>query len=83
VKLQGIMPNISCCNLITVEQLEGLLKNEAVEHLLELSTLNITEGQSISQQEIQAFVQQFADLFAEPTGLPPNRSHDMLFHWLP
>jgi hypothetical protein len=35
VKLQGIVPNISCCNLINVEQLEGLLKNEAVEHLLE------------------------------------------------
>lgn len=77
IKLQGVKPVVHQCNLVSVEQLFGMLKAEAVEQILELSMLNRQqEVKEHGVQELRDILQEFATLFSEPQGLPPRRACD-------
>lgn len=84
IKLQGVRPMVTQCNLVTAEQLEGLIKAEAVEQILELSVLSQQHVMKENQvQELKDLLQEFAMLFSEPAGLPPSRAYDHAIHLLP
>lgn len=84
VKLQGVKPVVDQCKVISMEQLEGLIKTEAVEQLLELAVCaEEKEWSTAETQQLKELIQEFAGLFAEAKGLPPKRSCDHAINLLP
>jgi hypothetical protein len=67
VKLQGILPNTACSQLITLDQLDGLIKSEAVEHLLELRVMDHGNYKCTYPPKTKELIAQFVDLFVEPS----------------
>jgi hypothetical protein len=80
LKLQGVKPKQSQCNLISKEQFEGLIRREAVEQILELSMLSSCAEPSSVPAEVEHLLEEFACLFSEPKGLPPKR---IFYHAIP
>lgn len=80
LKLQGVKPKQSRCNLISKEQFEGLIRREAVEQILELSMLSSCAEPSSVPAEVEHLLEEFACLFSEPKGLPPKR---IFYHAIP
>lgn len=83
VQLQGVLPDVQHCSVITVAQLEALLKNDAVLQLFELGVHSASEVQLSINSEIQKLLKEFAGIFTEPVGLPPQRACDYAIPLLP
>ncbi|RLM74197.1 hypothetical protein C2845_PM15G12530 [Panicum miliaceum] len=83
IKLQGVMPKLQECQVVSVEQLEGLLKQEAIEQVLEVTIISEKEVAGMGSGVIRQIVQEFADIFEKPSGLPPRREFDHAIPLLP
>jgi hypothetical protein len=75
VRLQGILPKTQTYTGITCLQLDSLIRHEAVEQLLELQTVDTTNGGEIPNI-IKQLLAKYQHLFVKPYGLPPNRFVD-------
>ncbi|BAH93352.1 Os06g0170800 [Oryza sativa Japonica Group] len=76
VELKGVVPELDKCDLVSIHQLQLLHNQGAVESLVQLTA---SDGSSSSQNvpsSIQSILDEFADIFNEPDGLPPSRSYD-------
>ncbi|XP_066166261.1 uncharacterized protein [Oryza sativa Japonica Group] len=76
VELKGVVPELDKCDLVSIHQLQLLHNQGAVESLVQLTA---SDGSSSSQNvpsSIQSILDEFADIFTEPEGLPPSRSYD-------
>lgn len=71
-----MVPELDKCDLVSIHQLQLLHNQGAVESLVQLTA---SDGSSSSQNvpsSIQSILDEFADIFNEPDGLPPSRSYD-------
>lgn len=75
VRIQGVMPKVDACPLISGDKLMGLCKMGALMHLFQ-----ITSETDIHKPEIPIMIQEvmneFNSVFEEPQGLPPRRRCD-------
>lgn len=79
VQLQGVRPKLQSCTLLSSIQLTGLIRQEAVEHVLELRTVTESNKEVVPVQippEIAAVIEKYQELFSTPQGLPPKRPFD-------
>lgn len=86
VQLQGVRPKLQSCTLLSSIQLTGLIRQEAVEHVLELRTVTETNKEVVPVQippEIAAVIEKYQELFSTPQGLPPKRPFDHSIPLLP
>lgn len=74
-RIQGVMPKVDACPLISGDKLMGLCKMGALMHLFQ-----ITSETDIHKPEIPIMIQEvmneFNSVFEEPQGLPPRRRCD-------
>jgi hypothetical protein len=82
IKLQGVKPKTQSCPLISGTQFESLVRQEAIEQLLELHT-EFQCGRVETPAVITELVNKFSLLFEEPKGLPPKRWIDHAIPLLP
>jgi hypothetical protein len=75
VRLQGVVPKLSTCHQLSKVQLNWILKQEAWEHILELSVEDKGQSQNIPFEMAQ-LVEEYHELFDKPAGLPPPREVD-------
>lgn len=83
VTLQGVQPLTEKCQMISGEQLESLIRLEAVEQVLELSVDQQDNKSEITIEAIQQLVKEFQTIFEEPTGLPPKRAFNHAIPLIP
>jgi hypothetical protein len=86
VQLQGVRPKLQSCTLLSSIQLTGLIRQEAVEHVLELRTVTESNKEVVPVQippEIAAVIEKYQELFSTPQGLPPKRPFDHSIPLLP
>lgn len=78
VFLQGMGDKQTVCQEISVDQLVGLSKSDDLEQLFLIRP--VTEDCPVDDSqlppEIQSVISKFQDVFATPTGLPPQRKCD-------
>ena len=82
IHLQGVIPKLKTCNQLSEAQLRGLVRQEAVEQMLELRVTTEKEGQQMPDS-IAKLVNKHQELFATPQGLPPKRAFDHAIPLLP
>lgn len=77
VKLQGIQDAPSAIQEVTVHQLSAMERTHQLYGMVEVYAVesDIQHSDSSLPPEISALVDQFQDIFAEPTRTPPARSH--------
>uniref|UniRef100_A0A453DEV1 Reverse transcriptase domain-containing protein n=1 Tax=Aegilops tauschii subsp. strangulata TaxID=200361 RepID=A0A453DEV1_AEGTS len=77
LRLVGHDAASTSCETINSIQLQGLCSKGAVSHIIHLCVV-VQEPSNPTQTPkcIQAVVDEFPDVFEEPTGLPPRRSCD-------
>jgi len=63
------------CNKIYASKLQVLESNDDIWCILELFAVKPEEILDSWPSEIKQLVEEFADIFDEPKGLPPKRSH--------
>jgi hypothetical protein len=83
--LQGAGATTIICNQISVEQFRGKDRKGEIEQILVILSFQpslSTEDTDVSV-EVHSILDQFADVFAEPLGLPLRRA-DMciLYHYI-
>lgn len=83
VHLQGVQPVTEHCKLISLDQVEGLVKREAIEPILEISLCTERQNSEVEVEAIKELISQFASVFQEPTGLPPKRDFDHAIPLIP
>jgi hypothetical protein len=66
---------LSTCHQLSKVQLNWILKQEAWEHILELSVEDKGQSQNIPFEMAQ-LVEEYHELFDKPAGLPPPREVD-------
>lgn len=87
IELQGVSEQNTSCTKISSHKLKGLIKHGAVSHCIQMvapsTAYQITEkiGKATLQTEnipdnIGRLLEQYGQLFSEPTGLPPKRAAD-------
>lgn len=76
IMLQVLLPDTQQCSIISVQQLDALFKQDAVLQIFELGIQSDHKLQEDIPPSIQSLINEFADLFAEPAGLPPKRAYD-------
>lgn len=74
-RLQGLIPQLDQCDTISVHQLQGMAKTDSIECMVQLIQTAEQETSEVPA-EVQPLLQEFQDLFTEPTGLPPKRTCD-------
>ena len=75
VKLQGIVPQTDCCPTITGAQLQGMSKNGSIMCMVQLNAVEVPEH-AVIPTIVHPLLQEFQELFSEPTELPPKRTCD-------
>lgn len=75
IRLLGVVQQTKHCFEISGEQLLGMAKVGAIMYMVQL-TESQEEETSVVPVVIQEVLQQFKEVFAEPTGLPPSKSCD-------
>jgi hypothetical protein len=84
VQLQGVQPKIQTCYSLTCFQLGSLIRQEAVEQLLELHGVESGDtAATLVPKSIKRVVDQYQHLFLKHTGLPPKREVDHAIELLP
>ena len=71
-------PSTPSCEVINSMQLNSLCRQGAVSHMVQLYqvALGTGEEQEVTPECIRAVLEQYPDVFGEPTGLPPKCSCD-------
>lgn len=71
-------PSVSSCPVINSMQLGSLCRQGAVSHMVRLYQVTLGDGeeQDATPECVRAVLNQYADVFGEPEGLPPRRSCD-------
>ncbi|XP_062187935.1 uncharacterized protein LOC133891241 [Phragmites australis] len=83
IKLQGISASSLHCHSIDDHTLLKLERNDDIWCVVQLySVLSIAVQEELSA-EIRTLVEKFAEIFEEPTGLPPKRSFEHTIPLLP
>ena len=97
ISLQGIVDDVTTCPAISAPKLRGLLKHGAVVYCLQLvptssdhpptndlSVCSIeTNSEASCPTAIQNLIDEYSELFAEPSSLPPRRDADHQIPLLP
>jgi hypothetical protein len=98
IELQCVRQQVSQCPVITAIGLQGLLSREAIQHCVQFKWDRELPNQSSDSGEvhalneghaagfphqIQSLLDDFEDLFQEPTSLPPQRPFDHHIQLLP
>uniref|UniRef100_A0A0A8Y0Z0 Uncharacterized protein n=1 Tax=Arundo donax TaxID=35708 RepID=A0A0A8Y0Z0_ARUDO len=78
ILLQGIQDDVSKCPEVSAKKLDGLIRRGAVTHLIEFIPSHMVCAISDSSSselpvELQSLLQEFSELFKEPTDLPSQR----------
>lgn len=77
LRLVGHDASLTSCESINNIQLHGLCSKGAISHLVHLCVVvPATESSAPTPACIQQVLDEFPDVFAEPTGLPPRRTCD-------
>lgn len=76
VKLQGLKEDTSKCHVISGDQLFAMEKQDEVWCVVEVYPVEADLNEAKPQVPVllQPLVQDFADIFSEPFGVPPSRS---------
>jgi hypothetical protein len=83
VTLQGIVPELQQCQMISTQQLKEFDDRRAVAHFVQLCSLDDKESSEQIPVKIQHVLQEFNSVFDEPMGLPPTRSFDHTIPLIP
>nr|AAL68643.1 polyprotein [Oryza sativa Japonica Group] len=83
VTLQGIVPELQQCQMISTQQLKEFDDRRAVAHFVQLCSLDDKESSEQIPVKIQHVLQEFASVFDEPMGLPPTQSFDHTIPLIP
>lgn len=73
--MQGVSSITSQCQSISTEQLKGMMQRQSVSVVLQLWAMEETTEAPVLAN-IQPLLQQFSELFEEPTTLPQIRAYD-------
>lgn len=89
VTLRGIRPEVTRCSAISVGRLKGLLRRQAMTHCVQMlprslpSSPHVTDSAAVlaiaeseTPVQIRQVLDQYQDVFREPTELPPKRACD-------
>jgi hypothetical protein len=82
VHLQGVLPKVQTCYSLNGEQLGFMIKQEAVQHWLELQTVTELIVKN-TPEAVQKLLEQYQHLFLRPDSLPPKRQVDHAIELLP
>jgi hypothetical protein len=94
IQLQGINQQVAQCAMISSSGLQSLFSRDAVQHCLQIKwsntlplcledySLNAVATEAVPVQ-VQLLLDQYEDLFQEPTTLPPQRPFDHHIQLLP
>lgn len=74
--MQGVQTCATMGPPITESQLKAMFKTDSILHLVHLAAVDCQSNLAELPSEICHLLQQFADLFQEPQGLPPSRPGD-------
>ncbi|XP_062203827.1 uncharacterized protein LOC133906051 [Phragmites australis] len=84
VKLQGLKRGVQFGAPINEFQLEAMQKSDRLLHVVQVQVVNSMASSSEGlPTEVQQLIQNFSDLFQEPSGLPPKRNSDHLIPLIP
>lgn len=86
VCLKGVTANTAICSQLTAAQVRGLVHHNSVAQAVELCMLSSSTDSSESvpvPTEIAQVLEEFASVFEEPKGLPPERAFDHSITLLP
>lgn len=76
VELRGTKEGTVSLKVLTGKSFCKLLKKHKVGNIAQLFTITLIVHQPVSDPSISSLIIEFSDIFIEPKGLPPNRSHD-------
>jgi hypothetical protein len=77
IKLQGHRSSVQHCSAISVSELVSACRQGSVAHLVHVYALDDQICmEEITPKEVQTVINQFEDVFASPTALPPRRACD-------
>ena len=89
ITLPGVVDSVASCKPVQVQKLKVLQRRGAISHMVQLQLMpdgqtfqvDAVDGNNDSNEsnivpEIQSLIQEFSDIFAKPTELPPSRSAD-------
>lgn len=82
IHLQGVSAVTNQCNEISYDQLRGMTRRNSISVVLQLCTVEETPEAPVPQA-VRPLIEQFSDLFEEPTSLPPRRACDHAIPLLP
>jgi hypothetical protein len=76
--LKGIVPQLQTCHHLSSSQLQGLVRNEAVEQILELR--EVTENEQLEiPRPVSQLIERYLDLFQKPPR-PTSQKEIRSFH---
>lgn len=81
--LQGILPQVQSCEVITPHQLTILEHQDQLWCLLALQPVDTSQAMYTRPPKVQQLVDKFSSLFLPPTGLPPKRASEHTIPLLP
>jgi hypothetical protein len=77
ITLTGVKDNFAHCKLVTAKKLKGMLRKNSVAQLVHLTPTQHDEAAaSIAIPPIDTVLEDFAEIFQEPSTLPLQRSCD-------
>lgn len=83
-RLQGLSSRVSSCQSISSMQWQGFLRRGSIARVISLCVVSVTpEGKAMIPDTVQPLLSQFANVFAEPEGLPPRRACDHAIPLIP
>lgn len=81
--LQGIAPRVHSCEPVNNSELAKLIQQDKVWCLVEVYAVQENAVSQKTPDEVQGLINEFADLFSPPKGLPPQRSSEHTIPLLP
>lgn len=76
ISLVGIQPAFDQCKMVDSRQVKRWVQSNVVLTMVQLSTISHSQEDQDIPAGIQKIIQQYAELFDEPQGLPPHRTFD-------
>ncbi|WVZ87398.1 hypothetical protein U9M48_034038 [Paspalum notatum var. saurae] len=83
VKLQGLLPNLTQCPLVTNKELHQLDNQAELWCIVQLYSVQEQSTVSHCPKELHQLVDKYSGLFSAPKGLPPSRPFDHTIQLIP